>query len=366
MSAKRYSARLAAAAQRLAAVGVDALVVAPSPDLSYLLGYDPMPMERPTLLIVTRNEAPALLVPTLERPLAEGCPAAAALRIVDWRDGQDPYGSAARLLPTGGAVALGDRIWGVHVLGLQTAVLGTTWTSGAPIVGVLRSRKDEHEVDALRRAGAAADATFADIAAMPFAGRSELDVAADLARLLVAHGHARADFTIVGSGPNAASPHHEPTARTIAPGDAVVLDFGGVLDGYYSDTTRTVAVGEPSAELAEVHAVVRRAQAAATAVIRPGIEIREVDRAARAVIDEAGYGREFFHRTGHGIGMEIHEPPYAAEEDATVLEQGMTFSVEPGIYLDRRLGVRIEDIVCVTADGVEPLNRSPRELLVVT
>jgi Xaa-Pro aminopeptidase len=159
----------------------------------------------------------------------------------------------------------------------------------------------------------------------------------------------------VATGPNAASPHHEPTARTIEPGDAVVLDFGGVLDGYCSDTTRTLSVGEPGGLLGEVHAVVREAQAAARAVVRPGVAIREVDRAARAVIEAAG----------HGIGLEVHEPPYAEEQDPTVLEPGMTFSVEPGIYLDGRLGVRIEDIVAVTDDGVEELYRSPRDLLVV-
>jgi D-alanyl-D-alanine dipeptidase len=206
---------------------------------------------------------------------------------------------------------------------------------------------------------------LADLVQMTFAGRRERAIAVDLAELLRAHGHQRVDFTIVASGPNAASPHHEPGDRTLEVGDALVLDFGGVLDGYCSDTTRTVAVGEPSAQLIEVHAVVRDAQASARATVRPGIQIREVDRAARAVIDAAGYGDRFFHRTGHGIGIEVHEPPYAAEDDATVLEPGMTFSVEPGIYLEGLLGVRIEDIVVVTTDGVEELNRSSRELLVV-
>ena len=360
-----HASRLVAAAQRLGSLGADALLVAPSPDLAYLAGYDPMPLERPTVLVLTPDGEPCLVVPRLERPLAEDCPAAGCLRIEAWRDGEDPYAVIAGLFPHGGTVALGDRIWGVHVLALQRAAVAARWISGAPVLGALRARKDVHELDALRRAGAAADAAFADIAAMPFGGRREVDVATDLAHLLVEHGHDRADFTIVASGPNAASAHHEPGARVMGAGDAVVLDFGGSLDGYFSDTTRTVAVGQPSAELAEVHAVVHEAQAAARATIRPGIEIQEVDRAARAVIAEAGYGEQFFHRTGHGIGMEVHEPPYAAEGDTTVLEQGMTFSVEPGVYLSGRLGVRIEDIVAVTAGGVEALNRSPRELLVV-
>ena len=190
-------------------------------------------------------------------------------------------------------------------------------------------------------------------------------IAQELGELLVAHGHDQAAFTIVASGPNSASPHHEAGERTIRDGDAVVLDFGGTVDGYYSDTTRTVVVGEPAERLREVHVVVAAAQRAATEVVRPGIEIETVDRAARSVIEAAGFGDRFIHRTGHGIGLEVHEPPYAAAGDHTVLEPGMTFSVEPGIYLDGELGVRIEDIVEVTDDGVESLNTTSRDLRVV-
>ena len=301
----------------------------------------------------------------LERPLAAAATGAGELEILGWRDGEDPYAIVAGWLSRADRIAVGDRLWGSHLLALQAALLGTTWTSARPVLGVLRARKDAAEIDALRRAALAADAALSDVVRGRFAGRREVEIAAELAARLIAHGHDRVDFTIVASGPNAASPHHEPTARTIEPGDAVVLDFGGVLDGYCSDTTRTLSVGEPDRLLAEIHAVVREAQAAARAVVRPGVAIREVDRAARAMIEAAGYGERFFHRTGHGIGLEVHEPPYAEEQDATVLEPGMTFSVEPGIYLGGRCGVRIEDIVAVTDDGVEELNRSPRELLVV-
>ena len=360
-----HARRLTAAERLLATEDLAALVVAPSPDLAYLVGYDPMPLERPTLLALVPGESPRLLVPTLERPLALDAPGAPELEIVGWRDGQDPYAVLAGWLPPGSRVALGDRIWGVHVLALQRAAPTVMWTSARPVVGTLRARKDPAELDALRRAGAAADAALEELLATAIAGRRELDIGADLARLLVEYGHERADFTIVASGPNAASPHHEPTERVIAAGDALVLDFGGVLDGYCSDTTRTFAIGEPSAELTRVHAVVHEAQAAARASVRPGVEIQEVDRAARAVIEAAGDGERFFHRTGHGIGLEVHEPPYAAEGDTTVLEPGMTFSVEPGIYMDGQLGVRIEDIVAVTDDGVEALNRSPRDLRII-
>jgi D-alanyl-D-alanine dipeptidase len=203
------------------------------------------------------------------------------------------------------------------------------------------------------------------VLAMPFEGRSEQEVASDLADLLVRNGHDRADFTIVASGPNGASPHHEPGERTILPRDAVVMDFGGALAGYFSDTTRTVVVGEPPEGFEEAYAAVHEAQSAAAAAVRPGREAQEIDRAARGVIEAAGFGERFIHRTGHGIGLEVHEPPYMVEGDRTLLATGMTFSVEPGIYLEGRFGIRIEDIVTVTEDGVERLNRSTRDLQTV-
>ncbi len=362
MSAERYLRRIAATIERAAAAGLDAVVVAPSPDLAYLIGYDPMPFERPTLLILRPGREPTLLVPRLEQPLAAASPVGSSLAMAGWVDGVDPYAEAARLLPAAGRVAVADRTLASHILGLQSVTPGLSWSSASPVIGALRAVKDPDELDALRRAGAAADATFADIVGLPFAGRTERDVAVDLARLLVEHGHASAEFTIVASGPNSASPHHEPGDRTITAGDMVVLDFGGSLDGYCSDTTRTVVVGEPTADQERVHGVVHEAQRAGVAAVQPGVAIDEVDRAARRVIDEAGYGDRFIHRTGHGIGMEVHEPPYAVEGDGTMLRAGMTFSVEPGIYLDGNFGVRIEDIVAVTGDGVEELNRSPREL----
>jgi Xaa-Pro aminopeptidase len=363
METSPYVARLRAAEARLTQAGAAGLLVGPSPDLTYLTGYTPMPMERPTVLILMPGRSPLLVVPTLERPLAQRGPIAGALEILDWRDDTDPYPLIDAQLPPDGRVAIGDRIWGVHLVALQQLSPARRWMSARTIIGALRARKDDHELDALRRAAAGADAALADLLRHPLLGRSEIDVAHELAELLVTHGHAVAAFTIVASGPNGASPHHRPTARVIGPGDAVVVDFGGELDGYYSDTTRTVVVGEPSEELQRVHDVVREAQAAATAVVRPGVEIRAVDRAARDVIEAAGYGERFIHRTGHGIGLDVHEPPYAAADDETVLEPGMTFSVEPGIYLDGRFGVRIEDIVAVTTDGVESLNDAPRELV---
>jgi D-alanyl-D-alanine dipeptidase len=357
--------RMRRTADEAAGQGLVAIVVAPSPDLVYLTGYDPPPLERPTFLIVRPDRDPVMVVPRLERSLAAASAAGERIELVGWEDGVDPYALAAGLLPPAGRVAAGDRMWATHVLGLQRAAPGLDLEPAGPIVGRIRAIKDEDELAALRRAARAADEAFRRIADEPFLGRREAEVAADLAELLIAHGHARADFTIVASGPNAASPHHQPGDRRIQAKDAVVLDFGGELGGYHSDTTRTLVVGEPPLGFERVYQLVQEAQQAACDAVRPGARAHDVDRAARQPIVDAGYGDAFFHRTGHGIGLEVHEPPWIAAGNQQALETGMTFSVEPGVYLEDKFGVRIEDIVAVTDDGVEHLNRSPRGLLVV-
>jgi Xaa-Pro aminopeptidase len=354
--------RLARAAERAAGDHLAALLIPPSPDFAYLAGYDPESFERLSLLIVRADADATLLVPELERPLAAGSPIGSSIEILAWRDDEDPYGRVASLLPGGGRLAVGDRLWASHVLPLQGSLNGASFVPASSVMGALRAQKDEDELDALQRAADAADRTFADICGSPFEGRTEAEVAADLARLLVEHGHARADFTIVGSGPHGASPHHVPGSRTIMSGDAVVMDFGGELDGYFSDTTRTVVVREAPDGFAEVYDVVAEAQRAALDAVRPGVPAEEVDRAARSVIAAAGFGDRFVHRTGHGIGLEVHEPPYIVEGNSTPLAAGVTFSIEPGVYLEGRFGVRIEDIVVVTESGARSLNRSTREL----
>ncbi len=357
--------RLGRAAEETVGRDLDALVLSPSPDLAYLTGYDPMPLPRPTLLVLRPDRDPAMLVPQLERALAAASPMGQHLELVPWRDGSNPYEAAAALLAGAARIGVADRLWASHLLGLQRELPDAVFSPASSVMARLRGVKDEHELGALRRAARAADETFREIVAMSFQGRSEEAVAHDLAELLVRNGHTRAEFTIVASGPNGASPHHEPGGRTILPHDAVVMDFGGELGGYLSDTTRTVVVIEPPEGFEHAYAAVQEAQAAAVDVVRPGLEAQEIDRTARTIIDAAGYGERFIHRTGHGIGLELHEPPYMVEGDRTVLEPGMTFSVEPGVYLEGRFGIRIEDIVAVTADGVERLNRSSRELHVV-
>jgi len=360
-----HPARLRRVAEQVHQAGLAGLLVTPGSDLAYLTGYAPLPLERLTLLVVDPSRDPVMLVPELERPAAESAPGATGIELVGWRDGQDPYGIAASALRQG-RYAVTDQTWASHVLGLQRAAEGCSFAPAGELLPLLRAVKDPEELEALRAVGAAADAAFADLVTLRFVGRRESAVAADLADLLRSHGHETVDFTIVGSGPNGASPHHEAGERVIGAGDAVVLDFGGRISGYCSDITRTVVVGEPTAEQAEVHTVVRAAQQAGFAAVRPGVACQDVDRAARSVIDDAGYGERFVHRTGHGIGLEVHEPPYIVEGNATPLEPGMTFSIEPGIYLPDRFGVRIEDIVAVTASGAERFNLAPRDLTVVS
>jgi D-alanyl-D-alanine dipeptidase len=365
-TADDYAARMTRAATDARAAGLDGILVGPGPDLVWLTGYaPPANTERLTMLVLRPDAGPKLVVPTLERPDAAEAEGAAGIELVDWTDGANPYLAAAGLLPPQGRYGISDATWSMHLLGLQQALPQTTYRALSPSLPMLRAVKDANELARLDKAGAAADKTYDAIVDVRFAGRRETEVAADLARLLREHGHEQVDFTVVGSGPNGANPHHRAGDRVIEPGDVAVLDFGGLLLGYGSDTSRTVCVGEPSPEVQRVHDIVREAQQAAFEAVRPAVPCQEIDRVARAVITEAGYGEQFIHRTGHGIGVTTHEPPYMVEGEEQPLEPGMCFSIEPGVYLSGRFGVRIEDIVTVTADGGRRLNNSDRSLRVV-
>ncbi len=270
--------------------------------------HAPAVTERLTLLVLAAGREPVLVVPTLEAPDAERAAGASALALRDWTDGKDPYAATAALLDAEGRFGVSDNAWALHLLGLQQVLPRTAYVSLTEALPMLRAVKDPAELDRLAAAGAAADATFEEIRNVAFAGRLESEVAADLAALLRRFGHSQVDFTIVASGPNGANPHHEAGNRRIGRGDMVVLDFGGLKDGYGSDTSRTVHVGEPTEEERRVHDVVRAAQEAGFRAVRPGAACQDVDRAARAVIADAGYGEYFIHRTGHGIGVTTHEP----------------------------------------------------------
>jgi Xaa-Pro aminopeptidase len=357
---------LAAAAARRA--GLSALLLTPGPELRYLTGYDAKQLERLTCLAVPAAGDPFLVVPRLERPAAAASPAGGlGLEIIGWDETEDPYALLAGHLKPGGTrpVGLSDRMWALMVLRLREALPRVPQALASTAVSGLRMRKSAAEVAALREAGAAIDRVHKQVPGWLVPGRTEQEVAADIIAAILAEGHAQADFAIVASGPNAASPHHEPAGRVLAAGDAVVVDIGGTMpSGYCSDCTRTYAIGAPPAEFARYYRVLMEAQDAACAAVRPGVSAEAVDAAARGPITAAGYGEFFFHRTGHGIGLETHEDPYIVSGNALPLEAGMTFSVEPGIYPGPH-GARIEDIVVCTADGAERFNNVTRELVVV-
>jgi len=367
--------RLARVRDRMAELGVDALFLSHGADLPWLTGYRAMPLERLTVLVVRADpdEEPVLFVPALEAPRV---PEAGGLfRLRPWRETEDPVELAAAAASGSGGVracAVSDRTWAVSLLALQARLRAARWMAASTVTSPLRAVKDAAELEVLRAAGAAADRVAGalqrgDIALI---GRHEADVAAEISRRLLAEGHAQVNFAIVGSGPNAASPHHEPTDRRIGRGETVVCDFGGVLAlpgdvGYCSDITRTVVTGAPSAEVAHCYAVLLDAQRAAVGAARAGATAEHVDATARHVIAEAGLGERFVHRTGHGIGLEEHEDPYLVSGNTAVLQPGHAFSVEPGIYLPGRFGMRLEDIVVVTDEGPELLNHADHSLVVV-
>ncbi len=342
---------------------VDALALSVGADLPYFTGYTAMHLERLTMLVLRRDGGATLVVPELEAPRVVPHPDVFTIR--PWSETEDPVGIVAGLLAGTRRVAIGDQTWATFLLQLQERLPDTVFTLASEITAGLRMRKDADEVALLRAAGAAADRVAGMLTAERFSGRTERQISRLIADLLVAEGHDTADFAIVAAGPNGASPHHEPSDRVIETGDAVVCDFGGSYQGYHSDTTRMFVAGAPPEGFAEAFEVLRVAQDLAVAAVEPGVTAESVDRVARGVIADAGYGDYFIHRTGHGIGLDVHEHPYIVEGNPTILEPGMTFSIEPGIYLPGRFGMRIEDIVAVTDTGVERLNHSPRDLVVV-
>ena len=357
------------------AADVDVLLLSFGADLPWLTGYQAMPLERVTMLVLPREGEATLVVPGLEAPRVDTAGGLFALR--PWSEGEDAVGLIADLVErsagAAASLALSDRAWVTTLLALQHRLPVAAWAPASSVTSSLRAVKDAHELEALRLAGAAADRVAASLQAgeIPLVGRTEAEVSRDLAARLVAEGHQHVNFAIVGSGPNGASPHHEPGARRIGAGETVVCDFGGAysLDGdvgYCSDITRTVVTGPPTAEVAECYAVLRAAQQAGVEAARSGVTAASVDAAARAVIDGAGWGAYFIHRTGHGIGIEEHEDPYIVDGNETLLAPGHAFSVEPGIYLPDRFGMRLEDIVLIDPSGApERCNRADHALCVV-
>jgi Xaa-Pro aminopeptidase len=360
-----YQSRREQASEALRARGIAALLLSPSSDLAYLAGYRIFASERLTCLVVSADGGATLVVPELESPRAKAAAPDLAQRM--WGETEDPYALVASLVTAKGDVAVADQMWSLFVLHLQTALRGRGFQLASVITRDLRMRKDAYEREALRLVSAAADRAFPRLLEREFAGRTEREIGAELAALLRDEGHDEVTFTIVGSGPNGASPHHAIGDRRIARGDTVVLDFGGTREWYCSDITRTVHVGaDVDDEVRRVHDVVLRSQEAGYAAARNGATAASVDAASRRVIDDAGYGERFIHRTGHGIGLDGHEHPYLVRGNEERLEPGMAFSIEPGIYIPGRFGVRIEDIAILGDDGrAEPLNRADHALAIV-
>jgi len=359
--------RLRRAAAEAAERGLDALLITPSPDYAYLLGYRAPAMERLTCLVVPADGQPVLVLPRLEEPLARHGlgELADALEIVAWDETDDPIRAVQVLVGSALRVGVQDQMWARFALRLQAALDPAQMVAAGATMSALRQVKSGDEIDLLRAAASAADNAMLGIAAERLSGRTEAEVSRRIRELLIEAGHDDAGFAIVASGPNSASPHHAPDQRVIGVGDAIVLDIGGMRAGYTSDTSRTAFVGDPPPDFEALHAVLRDAQAAACAAVRPGVPASHIDAVARDLITDAGYGDAFLHRTGHGIGMETHEEPYIVSSNPEPLVAGNAFSVEPGIYIRDTWGARIEDIVICTDTGGERLNTTSTEIYLV-
>ncbi|BBZ29014.1 dipeptidase [Mycolicibacterium madagascariense] len=362
-----YAGRLRAATAAAADAGLAGLVITPGYDLRYLVGSRAQTFERLTALVLPADGEPTVVVPRMElASLKDSAVVELGVAVRDWVDGDDPYRLVADALGGGRvATAVTDAMPALHLLPLAD-VFGVVPVLATDVLRRLRMIKDAAEIDALRKAGAAIDRVHARVPEFLIPGRTEADVAADIAEAIVAEGHSEVAFIIVGSGPNGADPHHECSDRALQVGDVVVVDIGGPYEpGYNSDSTRTYSIGEPDEDVAARYGVLQRAQRAAVAAVRPGVTAEQVDAAARDVLAAEGLAEVFVHRTGHGIGLSVHEEPYIVAGNDLPLEEGMAFSIEPGIYFPGQWGARIEDIVVVTADGAQSVNDRPHELVVV-
>ncbi len=359
--------RIRGVAERLRAAGLDLLVVGPSSDFYYLTGLVGLPSERLKVLLVSSQGESAMVLPAFEASLVDHLPVRPAL--YPWEETQDPLVGlqrAVRDLGSARRVAVGPQLWGVFLLRIQQALSESGFVDGGPLLAELRMRKSPSELELMRTAGRIADQAYLQVIAQPVASRTEREVLGMIHDALRRGGLDRLGGGIVGAGANGASPHYKTADRRIAAGDAIVIDYGGQYRSYWCDITRTPHAGPPSDEFRRVYRIVQEAQQAAFESVRPGVTCESIDRVARDYITRHGFGEHFLHRTGHGIGLDGHEEPYLVAGNALPVEEGMTFSIEPGIYLPGRFGVRIEDIVVVTRNGADRLNSSTRDIAIVS
>lgn len=354
------------AARRVAEAGGDAVVIRGGSDLVYLTGFHASSMERITAFVGAPGETtPTLFVPMIEVPLVAAAPE--LYEIVGWTDDDDPVAMIADRLGEAAKVFVSDELWAVHLTGLQRLAPETDFVSLSDGLGGLRSVKSDAEMAAIQTVGGIADRVAAALQAgeIPLVGRTEKQIAQDISARLIAGGNETVEFCIVASGPNSASPHHHPTDRVVQPNEMVLCDFGGKHAGYCSDITRCVWTGPIPDDVAATWDILKRAQQAAVDAARPGASLGDVDAAARDVIADAGFGSYFIHRTGHGIGTEVHEQPYVKSGNAELVRAGHAFSIEPGIYIDGKWGMRLEDIVVILDDGALRCSRTNHDLVSV-
>lgn len=361
-AASPYAARQDRLRAAMDAVGLEVVLLSVGADLPYFTGYEAMALERLTMLVLPRDGTATLVVPELEAPRVQPDE---SFEVHPWGEGADPVAVVAQRAGAARSVAIGDHTWSRFTLALQAALPAAVFVDASQVTSGLRAIKDPVEVRALRAAAEAVDAVALEMRDRPFGGRTEVEISRELVDRMLEHGHQRANFAIVGSGPNGASPHHDAGPRVLRVGDVVVCDFGGTMDGYCSDTTRMFVVGDPTLEVAETYAALAVAQEAAVAGAVVGATCESVDAVARASLAEHGLADAFIHRVGHGIGLDAHEDPYLVAGNATPLSPGHAFSIEPGVYFPGRFGMRLEDIVVATEAGPDRLNRSSRTLAVV-
>ena len=360
-----FRERLRRVRERMEQTGVDAVLLSVGLDLPWLTGYHAMPLERLTMLVVPREGDASLVIPRLEAPRVIEQPG--VFTMVPWNETEDPVAITARLIGRARTIAVGDQMWARFLVDLLPMVRDVDWRRAVDVIGPLRMVKDAAEIAALRAAGSAVDRIAAALQAgrIPLIGRTEAQISADLSARILAEGHDVVNFAIVAAGENAASPHHHPGSRIVKHGEIVLCDFGGTMNGHCSDITRCVHVGEPPADLRRAYDVLLEAQQASVASAVVGVSCESIDDAARRIITDGGFGEYFVHRTGHGIGMDAHEDPYIVSGNTLPLAAGHAFSVQPGIYVPGKWGMRLEDIVVASDAGPDPMNRVNHELVIV-